>query len=578
MRFRIHCLAAAVGLLAATGFAATFTANGGAGSSTIGTLGGEDYASLLAAAADFSGAQAVTGNYTFYITSNLTESEPTPFGKDTAGFTVTLKPAAAATPTVTFTRVSDNSGPSGDLLIGTNNAQTANWGLVSTHNFVIDGSNTVGGTTRDLTLTNSTVVTHTFTRPICVVGDSDNTVVKNCRVINASTSTGSTQSGICFSSRAQTVSPAGTFHPDNWTVTNCEVRAPQNQGHGVNPAVSGTTTAGTAQVGFSITNNIIQGKIRPIFLSQGLDGTIADNKIELSGGATGSSGFNAGGVIINGINASTGGTLNILRNRIYCESANTSSGTFGPIAIQVGSAGTGNTVNVINNMIDFKMIHAASVSTNFQYAGILASTTTGCNYNILHNSIHMPNFTNLPSLTPDGGNGNGGIRLPAASATGPFVVKNNLIRTEQVGTACIARRSANAGTVTMDYNDVSADSAGGAYTGVSATGVWHTDLASWKTALAADSQEQNSIAVNPKTSTNSSWNSANYSPTSTAADLHFTTGAAPAEFIGSGIPRLASVLTDLDGNARSISTAVLVGADEIPGFPVPVNLSSFNID
>ncbi len=94
-----------------------------------------------------------SGDVTLLITSDLTETENVFLGINPEPHTITVKPAEATTPVVTFTSETSNSNINGALVIGATGDD--NDLLTETRNIIIDGSNTEGGSTRDLTLRTS---------------------------------------------------------------------------------------------------------------------------------------------------------------------------------------------------------------------------------------------------------------------------------------------------------------------------------------------------------------------------------------------------------------------------------------
>ena len=120
------------------------------GTYTVGSGSGDDYASLHAAITALN-TEGMSGDVQLLITTDLDEGQNIFLGLDTDGHTLTIRPAAGTTPTITFTATATNSAINGALVIGAN---SDDWdSLVETRNVIIDGSNTVGGSSRDLTLT-----------------------------------------------------------------------------------------------------------------------------------------------------------------------------------------------------------------------------------------------------------------------------------------------------------------------------------------------------------------------------------------------------------------------------------------
>ena len=143
--------------------------------------------SSLKAACDSINNSAITGNCTFYITSDIIEPYTGSVGIGLAvnpdPYTITFKPYTGVQPTITFNYPTDlNSGPSGAFVIGIPGKGNVTWdSLRITKNIIFDGSNTNGGTTRDLTL-QSALTAQRNGMPIVIVGNVSNVVVKNCNI------------------------------------------------------------------------------------------------------------------------------------------------------------------------------------------------------------------------------------------------------------------------------------------------------------------------------------------------------------------------------------------------------------
>ena len=178
----------------------------GAGSSTIGTTGSEDYASLNAAVVAVNAALTRDAStWTFLIATDLTEPNNSFLGVtvDPAG-AIVFKPAPTTAPVITFTRTNDNAATSGNLIIGTSLDSNALSADTPTRNITIDGSNAANGTTRDLTITNSSTIVHSFSSLIAIFGDSDFITVKNTNIINANSGIVSNVSGLSVRPRYET--------------------------------------------------------------------------------------------------------------------------------------------------------------------------------------------------------------------------------------------------------------------------------------------------------------------------------------------------------------------------------------
>jgi hypothetical protein len=564
---RASILASSILAIAGLADAATFTANNGAGISTIGP--GGDYTSLAAAAADFSGPQAVTGNYTFLITGDLTETANSFFGKNTAGFTVTLKPADGVSPTVTFTRTNDNSGASGNLIIGAS-ADNSNWAaaFVKTDGFTIDGSNDLG--TRQLTITNSGV-THSFQSLITIVGDSDNVKIHNTRLINTNTGGGASIAGIRIASRRQTTAPAGQYIPDGFEILNNEIRVTSaTQGHGIN--MTGSTSGanfdpGVGNSNWKVNNNTIEARIRGVFINQGLaNSEIINNNITLN--APG--GYLAGGIHVNNANAPAANTFTVAKNRIHVTSSNTNAGAFGPLGIAVTSMGNGadRIANIINNSI-----HLITTNTNDNTGGAIRGiwASSAIANRILNNSIYIQNNPNITgAMSPTNSFAIGGW---AANIANEAIIQNNLVVINQAGIAGIMRDTTAApiGNGFVSDNNVITPTTG-AFFGRYQSANYAT-RADWNTASSQDANSNDTF--NPVNSGGAAWNL-----TSIPNTLKFT----PLGVVPTGMPgfnRVSTPVAVTDDNESELRTVLAnkswPGSDE-GTVPAPVSISEFSIE
>lgn len=551
-----------------TGSAATFTANGGVGTSTVGGPGA-DYPDLASAAEDFTtGPQAVTGNYTFLIADSTTETRQMAFGKNTNGFTVTLKPAPGVQPTIVFdyTKQNNNSGTfsatqgaPGQIIIGLNDLANTGaaleGGIVPTNNFVIDGSNTNGGTTRDLTFTIPTPGLIN-SRIIHILGSND-TVIKNCNILNNAGSPSFGVYVVVVKIPIAAASAATTYYNSTGTViTNCDIRALNNASArpiAINAIFDGQVTNaasfptdGTAPIpsGYSITDNNVEGRNNAFYLNLAAGGTIARNTIRAVNGDSGVMSC------VNHLNVrgETGWTLNVNDNVLTCTSnANATGMAAIRLGVSAGAPDGAGTYNVANNFITGPS--ATNMAGAFHQAIRGFSATS--DYNIQHNSI---NFIDSGDLTATGDNV-AAIALTAATRTGTASIRNNLIRLAQQDASGIAHAAA-VGTLTTDGNNVALVGTATKFGRLAATD--QPTLANWQ---AATSQEALGQTVDPFATTGSAWvNDTN---------LHFQpNNTKPVELNGGVGSGFTGVTTDIDGDARN-ATAPMPGADEvIPGSAV----------
>ena len=543
-------------MLASSAFATlggTIPANLGAGTSYIGPTG--DYATIKDAQNDFNAlVGGLTGNYTLYVeAATLSEPANSWFGNLTNGFTLTIKPAPSFSPVVTFTQTPAQTGIFGNLVIGVNTgAVPTSAQTFSTNNgYVIDGSNTVGGTTRDMTFT--CLAADPVGRLIRVWGDSDGVVVKNMKLISPKSS--GTAEPIAWAAGA--IAGAPTQSPDNGQIVNCEIRA-QAAVTGYGPGFS-TTANGTFPAATIAFNNMLVDGNDIYCRHRGINGsgisniTISNNRFYLVQTTTG---YSSSAIIHISANTATGWTFNVLNNEFrQLATANASAGAYGIAALDLYSPG--GTYNVKNNMLTgFNYTAAAPVDQ--LYRGInLGGNTSG--YNVEHNSINMP-----PQAAVSGASAGRAMGIGYASTytTGFANLKNNIIRFNGPGQAVYMAGATGFTPANQTGNNIVA--LGGAVHGrVGATS--YADLAAWQGAGYDVTEGQ---STDPTATSPGAW--ANATATDGSGDLRFTGGLpAPLQSV------TPTITTDLDGNPRP-ATIAYPGAHE--SVSLPVEMSAFSID
>ncbi|ROL61821.1 hypothetical protein D9V86_03820 [Bacteroidetes/Chlorobi group bacterium ChocPot_Mid] len=501
------------------------------GTYTVGT--GGDYATLKAAC-DAINASTINGDCTFYIISDLTETVNVGLGKDPSPYTITFKPFTGTTPTITFTQVADNAGASGAWVIGVPNltvTSASNYNLVSTRNIVIDGSNTVNGTTRDLSInTQSGINSNTY--PIRIFGDADNITLKNLNV----TANQSVSYAVLLTNRF--FSP-NNYVPDNVTVQNCNLTNTfGSTGQALAISNSGTPTA--FPTGIVFRDNLLTARTRGIFLNYAGNTDIFGNEIHVNQTGTGSL---SEGIMCNQIgDATTGGqTINIYNNRIIeLKSANTNSGTFGIIGIYAQSRGN---YNIYNNFITGIQNTSTGTPDGVYYGiGVATSATNGITANVYNNTVVATDLTNLTTATALVYSAFY-LNISGTSGTRVANVKNNLFIQNENGFKCFTFKWFNTSTVTLtsDYNDLFASGTPIAKIGVAGTTEYDL-LSNWQAGVLKDANSK-SKAVNFVSST----------------DLHLT-GASIGDNDLAG-KYISSYTTDIDGDTRDLYYPYM-GADE----------------
>jgi hypothetical protein len=511
------------------------------GTITVGTAGsyeGSDPAfSSLRTACDSLNNGKITGDLTVYITSNLTEPNNVALGVNTNGHIVTFKPYTATTPTIHFTQLADNGGPSGLWIIGSRSLDT--YSLVPTSHVVIDGSNTNGGTTRDLSITNVDN-TPAWYYGLRVIGASNYVTIKNLNLTATEVGSGSTSSfGISFAAR----NDGADRIPNGGVVENCNIdvtQTPGGQAIAISP--SSTPGSGAASKWMKFKDNTIAAATRGVFINCGASYEVSGNTIQLTQTM---GGFVSEGVYSYASNGVTTNDTNLIYNNkfnvLHTANALASSGI---TAIMVDAAGIH---NIYNNMI-CGFDNTAATSLGIRSGIRLSSTSATTIANVYYNTILS---TEDADITASDAGGIAAIQIPTGFV-GTAVIKNNILAMENNAPSYGIYRPTTGGTVTLNHNCYYTPGAGsklGNWGGVEAA-----DLASWQTASSQDA------------------NSSNFAPTFVSAtDLHLSGGS-----IGNGAlsgEPIAAVTTDIDGETRL--NPPYMGADENVANPLPVELTSF---
>lgn len=502
--------------------------------------GDPDFLSIKACCDSISNG-TITGNCIFYITGDLTETTSLALAVNPGTYTITFKPWTGLNPTITIIYATDaNSGPSGAWVIGIKGNNNIAWAdLTPTRNIIFDGSNTSGGTTKNLTITNATN-SHRNAIPLLFVGDVASCTVKNCNVYYKAQ--GVSTSGNLFLApimvRSHLLSGV-SYIPTNLTFENNNL---SSNFPGVAQNLQGFGTyASTLPVdypsGLVIKNNVIEGRRRALGLyrcgSASVYGNIIKTTEDIANDLTCEG--------IYAIDIDTGSTLNIYSNYIQSVVARDSVvATNGIAGISIESFGT---YNIYNNFIYGFGLNILGTDPSAYIYGIKV-TSSVATANIYFNSILMDSlnyslgagFLNYRGIYVSDGNN---------------TVKNNIVYSGTVNFAsyCIYR-AGTAGTFVSDYNDFWApgDSAFVGYFNTTPT----QNLSDWKT---ASSQDMNSISANPGFISN--------------VNLHLANNYVPV--MGKGIT-IAGITKDIDDQNRD--TPPEIGADEIPGV-IPVELISF---
>lgn len=391
----------------------------------------------------------VSGPCIFYFSESKTYTEAADFGIGYIGGsalnTVTFKPYTGISCTINFTsNTTRASGIDGSLIIGAADITSAPpTTLISTNYILIDGSNTIGGTTKDLTIQNSGI---TATKSLVrVFGNSNNLTIKNC-ILTSSTTSSSTNAAINITNYFSTPT---NYNPNNITIQNNTINAIAGTlSTGIHTANSGAPTVGANAL--VIRDNIINGNLRGVFVSYTNGGDIYNNTISVVSTGT-TTNVTAYGITVQ--TNFTAGTFNIYNNNLVNLTTNTTAAagaSNGIIGID-NQCVTPKVVNIYNNVI--RGFATAGAANNARIYGIRnTSTSTTSIYN---NSIYLPEMNNMVA-----NNNIAGIAYATAltaeaspSAASSCIIKNNAIHIDESTMKVWAiRRVGTSGNFTSDNN------------------------------------------------------------------------------------------------------------------------------
>lgn len=540
------------------------------------TTSGSVYPTLTAAIADLS-VCSISQPTTLSINSSYNSSSETfpivipSISGSSSTNTVTIKPAAGTSPVISGTAASNP-------LIKINGGS----------NVIIDGSNSVGGTTRDLILTNTSATSPN----VVVIGSPDSTPVTNVILKNTVLTNGANTSSAVVVSSSATIGNAGYFN--NITIQNNSVNkayvgiyvignTAANNGNGL--LIDGNTLNSSGANSIRLIGIYVQGVDGNSVISNNTVGNISNSNSEsvtgiwlataankaavygnnISGVASTVSGsYTAGGIYVS--SGSTVSAINIYNNNI----SNISSlGSYvdGSTGIEIGGA-TAN-VNIYSN----KISNIKNTNTSgYGAAGIfLGSSATAANTASYNNMIWDVAGYGSATLTRNGHGiylySGGGYKLyynsvnlttnqttgvsaalyiySSVSTASSVDMRNNIFANSQTSNTRYAIYSTSAKTIfsNIDYNDYySAGTLG--YLGSA-----QSTIAAWQTATGSD---VNSLNVLP--------------PFVSATDLHLS-GSSCTPIESAGTP-ISGISTDIDNDSRSSSNPDL-GADEFNGNALP---------
>lgn len=461
-----------------------------------------DFATLYSAV-DYLNHWGISGNTTFLICDDLTETHNIGFVNSSA-YTITIKPDADVDRTISFTQVADNTGPSGALVIGSNAADIG-WAATATRNIVIDGLASAGATHKMTIKTPSTF--GATAGPIVIYGSVTNTIIRNCRIINELSPT-----AMCITLRNnQPTGSASTSddYPDGVIIENNYIATPNaNNGQGIYVNGSKATTTGPSNI--VIRGNEINASSRGVFL-YGLNNITIDNNTFRMNSA---SGYDCAAIY----GLTSAGNINIRNNQILSLTSNNTSETtaHGLNGIIAGSGG--------NWLIENNLITGFDATSDGRKGHLIGIKTGGTpsSIKILHNTFYMPAFSHTMTST----------LLSAKPVTllyiagGTPIVKNNIFISQE--TSCVnslIRGALNANCTSNVF--YSAGGNGVIVDGANACANW-SELCSKYSAQALTSTYQQVELTE------------NYKPTSAYVDN-----------VNLAVTPIAEVTTDIEGTTRN---------------------------
>ena len=539
------------------------------------------YASLTAAIADLD-LRGVSGATRFLLNDTVYSAETYPLN-------ININNTSLPTSTNTIT-IKPNTGITSRIYGAAVNTQI----FKIRNNYVtIDGSNTTNGTTRNLTIQN----TSTTTPQTILIGSSGTTPITNITVKNCTVINGVNSSSSMIISDGSVSGSAGYFN--NITVQNNSFQlaymgiysiANILSGNGSGLLITGndfnTPTSPIRLVGIYIqgvdgatisnnnlgndSNTVDASNITGIWFATGtVNSTISGNTINNIYGSTGAPRGIAVSSALTGSNISiTGNTLSALKSAyssavygIYVFSTtsnvsirknkvsnllNTSTGGYGVRGINIATSVSPSNIEVVNNFVwDMVSYSYASLSSDWNIGIAIDATITGVT--VYDNSVNLfGTFAGYASATVS-------AALYISSGASSLNIRNNILVNSYNNTAGVGDKSYaiyTAGTSTaftdINYNDYYASDSAGTIGYLSAA---QTTLAAWRTATGKDLL---SVSGDPKFVSNT--------------NLHIdSTQVSPVTNAGQYI---ATVTDDIDGNIRYNPPDI--GADESTALPPPV--------
>jgi len=547
----------------------------GPGNSTVGA--GGDYASLADAVTAINAHPLTGGDWSFLILNDLNEPGSLLIGQpNTSSNTITLRPAPNTNPTVTFTSTTNQINSvtvSGHIIVGSKIERR--WPNpprllpVRMQNFVIDGCNTVGGSERNLTLTNvdglgSLMMVH-------IMGDADRVAIRNCKFACYALPPGSSSiynnvvKFLGTESHLATAFGTSWGSPDYGEVLNCDFQTTgiyesviSYNSTDVSPMshMSGYVVASN----FRIAGNIINARGGSgVIVGMADTGEITSNSIVILDPGAGR--FN---IIKSGIWVSASIWPGNVTASVQIKS---NAVTFVRSAVSAGSGETGILARTTLGNVDFDITNNAVsgvLAPNGSYApglgyGIVANINQGSTATIAHNSVamcymlgHQPTTATYCAALY--------LQRPNNGVYGKISISNNILYTNIPNSGCVVSNIPIGQNFQSDYNDlVYLNSAVAGFNGAGS----YATISDWQTAVGQDGNSVNQDPFVPAIPGAGVW----VGPSDSGSpNLHFTVHPGAVY----KVPQLAGITTDIDGNVRP-ENYTLMGAHQPPGPPATVS-------
>lgn len=481
----------------------TFAATISIGGAT--TTPGSTYPSLTTAIADLSRC-GISQATTLLLNASYNSSV------ETFPIVIPSITGASATNTVTIK-------PSGSSQTISGSNTTAIIKLTGADYIILDGSNSTGGTTKNLSINNTSASSSSVIWIASTTTDgATNNTIKNC-IISGNSGTATVADIVVGGS---TMGYPAEVSNNTITITNNTLSKAQN-------GIYALGNAGTPDQNWMISGNIIGSTIaaekgyRGIAVQNATSFSILRNTISgvLTNTSSTSSGILVGAAVTNGV---------VSGNKIS-DVKNTNTSGYGSNGIYLNSTSLTANITVFNNMIWDVASYGYNAGSLVGDNGYGIIVTTGAGFKIYFNSINL-------NTNQQRGN-TAALNIAAGvTASGAIDLRNNIFANNQTLNTRYAIYSAAPKSVynLIDYNDYFSTGDVGYLGGGQAT------LQDFQTSTG---QDMNSVSYNP--------------PFVSAADLHITpNGCNPLE---SGATPIPGITADIDGGARSAASPD-IGADE----------------